>query len=364
MNDLAESGLEHPPSESSVSWMLTVQVASQAMSNSESVHPRVSIIIPTHNSRRWLGQAVDSALAQTYPHCEIIVIDDGSTDGTGEWVQRQYGDQIRYVWHEHRGRGAARNRGIEIGRGEYVQFLDADDILAPRKVATHVKFLDAHPGVGAVYGHCRLFYDDDSQYTWDWPRQAHYVSGDILAQEIHRPFLLPIMVLVRKHWIERVGGFNMDCESSEDWDLWLRIALAGARFHYLPGETVAWYRIRSTRTAEASFHYQSGLVVLRRLWNLIGSQRERNRLDLGHAIGQWQYSYGHALVEEGQRRTGVIEMAKSLRLNRERLGRKLVTISGLILLSASRARAVKAVLRPWYVSLKARLNFWPTPKGS
>ncbi len=315
------------------------------------MNPLVSIIIPTYNCRRWLGQAIDSALAQTYPHCEIIVVDDGSTDGTGEWVQRQYKDRIRYVWQKNSGRGAARNHGLEMAQGEYVQFLDADDMISLHKIAAHVKFLEKHPEFGAVYGHCRVFYDNDEQRTWDWPGQIHYVSGDILEQEIHRPFLLPIMVLVRKYWVEHVGGFQVNLHSNEDWDLWLRIALAGARFHYLPGRVVAWYRRRANDTAKASVHLQSGVIVLRRLESLINNREERRRLHLKQAIGKWQYSYGRALVEEGQRRVGIAEMVKSLLLNRDDLGRKLVTISGLTFLLPDQARGAKATLRTWLRSL-------------
>lgn len=323
--------------------------------------PLVSIIIITYNDRHWLGQAIDSALVQTYPHCEVIVVDDGSTDGTCEWVQRQYEDQIRYAWQEHSGRGAARNHGLAMAQGEYIQFLDADDLLAPHKVAIHVEFLETHPEFGAVYGRCQLFYDDARQHVWDWPRQVNYVSGDVLKQEIHRPFLLTNTTLVRKCWIDRVGGVDVHLRSNEDWDLWLRIALAGATFHYLPGEVVAWYRRRVNETARASVHLQSGVRVLRKLATLIESRKERQRLRLREAIGRWQYSYGHALVEEGQRRIGLIEMLKSLRLNREKIGHKLVTIGVLIFASPDQARRAKAVLQARYAFFRPRVSLGPSP---
>lgn len=286
----------------------------------------VSIVIPTYNCRRWLGEAINSALNQTYPYCEIIIVDDGSTDGTGEWVQREYGNHIRYVWQENSGRGAARNRGLAMAQGDYIQFLDADDLIAPTKIADHVGFLEAHSEFAAVYGHCLVFQDDDKQHAWNWPGHAHYVSGNILEQEIHNPFLLPIMILARKTWVEQVSGFNVHLLSNEDWDLWLRIALAGAKFYYLPGEVVAWYRRQSGTVARASIHLQSGVIVLRQLDMLMDNQAERNRLRLGYAIGQWQASYGRALIREGERWRGIGELARSLTLYRANWWRTIAQI--------------------------------------
>ena len=173
----------------------------------ETTEPLVSIIIPTYNMGHWIGEAIGSALAQTYSHCEIIVVDDGSTDGTGEFLRECYGDRIRYVYQDNKGRGAARNHGLRLARGGYVQFLDADDLILPAKIATHVAFLEAHPEYAAVYCHALVFYEDDPDHPWDHARQDAYCSGEILETEIHEPFLLPVMVLVRQVWVDKVGGF-------------------------------------------------------------------------------------------------------------------------------------------------------------
>ena len=129
--------------------------------------PLVSIIIPAYNCRRWLGEAIDSALAQTHPHCEIIVIDDGSTDGTGEWVQVHYDSRIRYHWQPNGGVARARNTGLHLAQGDYIQFLDADDILSPEKVARQVAHLESHPEWAVAYCDTYLFREDDlSQMRW------------------------------------------------------------------------------------------------------------------------------------------------------------------------------------------------------
>ena len=306
----------------------------------------VSIIIPTYNMRQWIGEAIDSALAQTYPNCKIIVVDDGSTDGTGEYLRERYGERIRYIYQPNRGRGAARNHGLRMADGEYTQFLDADDLILPEKIASQVAFLDAHPEYAAAYCHCLVFFDEDKDHPWDWPGQKAYCSGNILEREIHEPFLLPVMILVRREWVGRVGGLDETLRSNEDWDLWLRIAHAGGQFKYLPGPALAMYRrTHWHREQPASIHLESGVVVLRKLETLIESQTDRKHLRLGHAIGKWQYGYGYALIEAGQRRAGMIEMLKSLTLNQGGLGRKLVTMSMLVSLSPAQVRGAKASLR-------------------
>jgi len=101
----------------------------------------VSIIIPSYNSRQWVCDAIDCSLQQTYPHCEVIVVDDGSTDGTAELLSTNYGDKIRYVYQENRGLSGSRNTGLRNARGDYIQFLDADDLIALDKLEIQVRGL-------------------------------------------------------------------------------------------------------------------------------------------------------------------------------------------------------------------------------
>ncbi len=112
--------------------------------------PTVSVIIPTYNRRAYVQEAIDSVLAQTYTDYEIIVIDDGSTDGTGEALRERYGDKIIYEWQENQGLSAARNRGIESSRGQYIALLDSDDLWMPEKLERQVACLSQHPEVAMV----------------------------------------------------------------------------------------------------------------------------------------------------------------------------------------------------------------------
>lgn len=111
--------------------------------------PLVSVIIPTYNRARFLPNAIDSVLNQTYPSIEILVIDDGSTDNTSEAL-KPYNDKIRYLSAEHRGTAHARNLGMQQASGKYIAFLDSDDIYLPFKIALQVEFIESHPKIGMV----------------------------------------------------------------------------------------------------------------------------------------------------------------------------------------------------------------------
>ncbi len=195
---------------------------------------KVSIIIPTYNRADMVVETVQSALKQTYPNVEVIVVDDGSTDGTRETLERAFGDRIRYIYQENSGRSRARNRGIEAATGEAFIFLDSDDWLLPNAVADGVAFLEAHPQVEVAYG--------DGYYTDAQGRRLSRLSDERPAVPPHR--LLAIMALhnlpiaphaaiMRRRALERLQGppwFDERLRGGEDADFWLRLAAAGAPF--------------------------------------------------------------------------------------------------------------------------------------
>ena len=108
---------------------------------------QVTVIIPTYNRRALVQQAIDSVLAQTYTDYEIIVVDDGSTDGTGEALAARYGERIRYFCQENKGRALARNLGIAEALGEYVSFLDSDDLFRQDELERHIQGMADHPEI-------------------------------------------------------------------------------------------------------------------------------------------------------------------------------------------------------------------------
>ncbi len=289
--------------------------------------PLVSIIIPTYNMRQWIGEAIDSALAQTYPHIEIIVVDDGSTDGTGDFLRERYGDRIRYVYQENRGRGAARNRGLELARGEYIQFLDADDLLAPHKLEKHVRFLEEYPQFSAVYGQTMMFADGNPELTWPLRTAQYFASGNLLNLMIAVGGLFQLLpVLVRHDWVEFVGGFDERMPRCEDFDFWLRMAHAGALFAYLPSEPVGFYRkyeVYTSRNGQRAIYGSAGpgnevdhacnvLYALNKLARTL-SPREYRDLGMARAMANAQFNYGRALLLHRRRREGVAALLRSLR---------------------------------------------------
>ncbi|NEP81377.1 MAG: glycosyltransferase family 2 protein, partial [Okeania sp. SIO3B3] len=133
--------------------------------------PRVSVIIPVYNGDRYISQAIESVLVQTYRSYEIIVIDDGSTDNT-RLVLEPYIEDIRYVYQENQGVSAARNHGIDLARGELIAFLDADDFFLPDKLTGQVGVFDAQPNLGIVHsGWRRVDRDGETikdETPWDY----------------------------------------------------------------------------------------------------------------------------------------------------------------------------------------------------
>ena len=124
----------------------------------------ITVIIGAYNAERYLAEAIDSVLAQTHPRLELIVVDDGSTDGTGD-VAEAYGDPVRCIRQENGGMAAARNRAVPEARGDYLAFLDADDRFPPDKLAGQLAVFEADPDLDVVYGHVTEFLSPDLDET-------------------------------------------------------------------------------------------------------------------------------------------------------------------------------------------------------
>ena len=210
-----------------------------------------TIIIPCFNHADHLGAAIDSALAQTAP-CQVIVVNDGSTDNTVD-VMGRYGDRILALSIPHAGVCTARNVGLDHATAEFVQFLDADDSLAPDKIQRQVAELDAHPECGWVL--CDVAIDDNGKHTTASARYdyAHrQMSGWIQPQLLAGNFIPISSPLVRRSVISDLVRFH-DHLVPEDWHFWC--AVAGlARVRYLPRIMAKYYR---RRTGRATTHFSA-----------------------------------------------------------------------------------------------------------
>jgi glycosyltransferase involved in cell wall biosynthesis len=205
---------------------------------------RASLIIPTFNHARFLGAAIDSALAQTLGAVDVIVVDDGSTDDTPAVLAR-YAGRVRVLRQPNRGLSSARNAGLAAARGTYVAFLDADDVMAPTKLAAQLEVLERSPAIGWTY--CDVLMETvatgaTARASERFGYGARALDGWLFPELIHGNFIPAIAPLVRRTALEAAGGFDERLTALEDWDMWLRLSLIAAA-RYTPAVLVT-YRIR------------------------------------------------------------------------------------------------------------------------
>ncbi|WP_414541508.1 glycosyltransferase [Nostoc sp. CCY0012] len=209
----------------------------------------VSVIIPCCNAEKWIAEAIDSCLQQTYSAIEIIVIDDGSTDNSLEIIKR-YKDKIIWETSPHKGGNYARNRGFDLSRGEYIQYLDADDYILPEKIARQVSFLE-QTAADVVYG--------------DWRHQRHLSDGssfldnieisesqtDILASLLANWWVALAALLYKRTAVEKSGGWDETLTAAQDRDFFISVVMNQAKVVYQPG-CYAIYRRHGAVTVSTS----------------------------------------------------------------------------------------------------------------
>lgn len=249
--------------------------------------PRVSVIIPTYNSARFIAATIDSVLAQSYRDFEIIVVDDGSTDDTRRVLQ-PYLDRIRYIHQPNSERSVARNHALRHAAGEYVAFLDSDDLWAPEKLARQTAVLDAHPQVSLAFTRAR--YVDETGRPVSFCGQDF--DGEPGEEVTVADYTIPLLggnvvagggstVLARRNMLDAVGGFDLDLVQSEDWDMWLRLAGMGP-FAYIP-EALTSYRVYGwpkllNRQMDPESIEQHLRIVDKNLAGWQGDESEKKRL--------------------------------------------------------------------------------------
>lgn len=187
--------------------------------------PLISCIIPVYNGEQFLRDAIDSIMAQSYRSVEVIVVDDGSTDGTAT-VVRSYGDKINYLWQTNSGPATARNLGMSFAKGEYIAFLDADDLWHPEKLAAQMARFRARPELDICLSHVEAFATHKSPAI-----QKDILKGNSVI--VLAPYTT-CSTLVRRSLIDRVGKFNPQLELGEDTDWFLRVNNSGAVVEIIP----------------------------------------------------------------------------------------------------------------------------------
>jgi len=185
---------------------------------------KVSAIIPVYNCERYVGDAVESILAQTFPAHEIIVVDDGSSDATRQALDR-FGASIIYVRQKNAGEPAARNTGMRRATGEFIAFLDADDLWLPDKLQAQMDLFAAHPKYSLVYTDMMTFNDQGILVeSVRASRRRTYRGGRVFPQLFQETLFGSGSVVFRKSCLDTVGGFDESFFVGSDYEMWLRMA--------------------------------------------------------------------------------------------------------------------------------------------
>lgn len=225
--------------------------------------PSISAVIAAYQAEDFIAEALDSILGQTRPPDEVVVVDDGSTDGTAR-ILDSYGERIRVIRQENRGYPAAMNRAIQEASGEFVAPCGADDVWEPRKLEWQAEALAAHPEVGVLFGHAVFFGAFESDHVR--PTGSGLLDGQMLSQDLFRtnPINMP-SALIRRELPGRLGWFS-DRFLADDFEFFFRCLRADVPFYYesrtlvryrrhehnitndIPEVLEAWYLVRAANT--------------------------------------------------------------------------------------------------------------------
>lgn len=285
----------------------------------------ISVVIPCYNARRWIGATLRSVLAQELPPAEVVVVDDGSRDGSAEQVERDF-PQVRVVRQANAGVAAARNRGVREARGDWVAFIDADDIWRPAKLRRQCEALRAEPAAELCYS------------AWEvWPSETPEPPPELLraapaAQPgprgwVYCDLLLDCAVwtsttLMRRSLFTDLGGFDESLRVGEDYDLWLR---ASRRTRVVRvDEALALYRQHPTSlTRHVPTTNWQALVIGRALerWGVQGPDgRSADAGAVSASLARSWKNHAHAHLVAGNGRTAAAACAQALRLHWRDLG--------------------------------------------
>jgi teichuronic acid biosynthesis glycosyltransferase TuaG len=221
-----------------------------------STEPVVSVVMPAYNAARYIEASINSSLAQTMSSLEVIVVDDGSTDDTTEIVSG-YGEKVRLLTQQNAGVAAARNRAIEEATGEWIAFLDSDDIWFPDKLQRQLEGADSKAWSHTDYVFIGTEFDGTVRST---DTSSKY-GGEVTPRLLVENFIGTSTVLARKNLLIEMGGFAKDLRAISDWDLWLRMS-AKFPLDYI-GEVLAEYRIHQaamSRSARKTLPYHHEVI--------------------------------------------------------------------------------------------------------
>jgi glycosyltransferase involved in cell wall biosynthesis len=254
--------------------------------------PLVSIVIPAYNSANYLPQALDSVLNQTFRDYEIIVVDDGSTDET-EQVLAPYRGLIRYIRKENGGPASARNAGIRQASGEYIAFLDADDIWLPDKLQSQIDFISKNPDLHVLFTDCAIF--DQHGFVTSSIKENHNISARITFQDLLTKHFVPMSsIIVKRACLDEIGLFDESLTGAEDYNLYLRLAQK-FQFGYLDKVLVYHRKHENSLSEDLEQMRRDELTNLDKIANLFPDAKIDKRKLVAQIylrFGRYHFNYG------------------------------------------------------------------------
>lgn len=203
----------------------------------------MSVVMPAYNVAPFILESVQSVLGQTFRDLELIVVDDGSHDGTADQLLSVKDSRLQIIRQANGGSSSARNSGIEFGTGEYIGFIDADDLWLPNKLEAHISFLERHPEVDLTFSRSELI-DEDGKATG---RTSARVSGGVSFKDLLTENVVNngSAVVMRRKALDQAGHFDAELKACVDWDLWLRVAMLRPSNTFCLDGLFTKYRMRS-----------------------------------------------------------------------------------------------------------------------
>ncbi len=226
--------------------------------------PTISVVIPAYNAERTIVETITSVQQQTLSNFELIVINDGSTDRTLELLQSIEDNRLKVFSYENGGLPVARNRGISHATGEFIAFLDADDLWTPDKLELQLAALQQHPEAGVAYSWTSYFLDGEEESTF--PFSPIFFEGNVYDKLLVNNFIANgSNILVRRNAIESVGEFEPTLKSSEDWDFYIRLA---AKWHFVvvPKHQILYRQSSNAMTSKVEVMEKEALKVVERAY--------------------------------------------------------------------------------------------------
>ncbi|CBH23178.1 glycosyltransferase [Salinibacter ruber] len=277
-----------------------------------------SVIIPCYNDEEYVRKAIHSALAQTYPNIEVIIIDDGSTDDSPEIIQ-SFGGQVRWEQQANQGAPTARNRGLELAEGKYVKFLDADDVLVENCIKRQVQQSERLPKdkKAVVFGDAIWVDEEGNELDGYDDLRGRKRDEDPVTHLLHSNPLTSCP-LHRREYLQEVGGFDPSLPRSQEHDLHLRLALAGVEFVYEPGPTYYFRQHEGADRISGRSYAEQGLMTHYELVEhhaqLIEKHRGSLSSEIRQALGQLLWRHGRAILREGHEDVAQAYFDEAMRL--------------------------------------------------